>query len=50
MHGERREFFDVVDSRPPEKQKDLIEIHWPGKDEIEVKVFLFTFAFYGAVA
>jgi hypothetical protein len=43
MYAEQREYFDIVDRRPQEKQKDLVEIYWQAEDEIKVNVFSFQF-------
>jgi hypothetical protein len=43
MYAEQREYFDIVDRRPPEEQKDLVEICWQAEDEVKVNVFSFHF-------
>jgi hypothetical protein len=43
MYAEQREYFDIVDRRPPEEQKDLVEIYWQAEDEVKVNVFSFHF-------
>jgi hypothetical protein len=45
MYAEQREYFDIVDRRPPEEQRDLVEIYWQAEDEIKVNVFSFHFQY-----